>query len=173
MMRIKRLHATFGATILACVVTPNLAPAMQTASPPPLVDAFAETCRRGFPDLQIVRQSALAAGWVEASPEAVASEAQGTAPLSLFRKGPWTLFLTGPGPDGSSQSCRVAGTVEGDLPIGQLASAASLALGVGQAQFSRSSGAELARWRSDPSTLVQASVSRGPRSASLQVRVNR
>ncbi|HET9428924.1 MAG TPA: hypothetical protein VFO69_11250 [Allosphingosinicella sp.] len=167
MMRIQRLHAVFGAACLACV-PPTVAVAMQAAAPQPLVEAFAETCRRGFPDLQLVRQSALAAGWVE---QAGSPEASGAVAPATFQKGPWTLFLSAPEAPGGSQSCRVAGTVEGDVAIGPLASAASVALGVGPAQFSRSSGAELARWRSDPSVLVQASVSRAPRSASLQVRV--
>lgn len=172
-MMIQRLHAVFGAACLACVLPGTATMAMQSASPPPLVEAFAETCRRGFPDLQTVRQSALTAGWVERAvrPTGGSEEFQNAVPPVVLQKGPWTLFLTAPASTGRLQSCQVVGTVEGDLAIGPLASAASLALGVGPAQFSRSSGADLARWRSDPSMLVQASVSRAPRSASLQVRV--
>ena len=56
MMRINRLHSLLGAALGLCVLAPGLAMAMQS-SPPPLVEAFAETCRRGFPDLATVRQS--------------------------------------------------------------------------------------------------------------------
>ena len=59
------------------------------------------------------------------------------------------------------------------LDIAGLASATSIALGMGTPQFSRAGGAELAQWRPDASTLVQASVNRRPRSASLQVRIER
>ena len=172
MMRINRLHSLLGAALGLCVLAPGLAMAMPS-SPPPLVEAFAETCRRGFPDLATVRQSALTAGWVERAvrPIGGSEEFQAAVPPVVLQKGPWTLFLTAPPSTGRLQSCQVVGTVEGDLAIGPLASAASLALGVGPAQFIRSSGADLARWRSDPSMLVQASVSRAPRSASLQVRV--
>ena len=162
---------TFGMALAAIALTPAAASALEESAPAAIVAAFDETCRRGFPDLQAVRQLALAAGWTERSIRPVGGNAdfQAASLPQVFGKGSLTLFLTTPNAIGMKHGCQVAGPVGRDVDIAALASAASSALGGASAQFSEAGGAQLAQWRTDPHTLVQASLNRRPRSASLQM----
>jgi hypothetical protein len=163
--------------LAATLLAPCLAAAAVAADQPaPAADpiaAFAETCRRGFPDLQAIARGALASGWVERSIRPVGGNAAfQAAPLpQVFAKGELTLFLTTPSAIGGRHGCQVAGPAARDLDIAAFAAAAASALQLGGPALDRAGGADRATWRLGASTLVQASLNRRPRSASLQIRL--
>jgi hypothetical protein len=140
-----------------------------------IVEAFEQTCRRGFPDLDAVERAALSNGWVSSGIRAVGGDArfQASALPRVFRKDGLTLFLATPNDIGMKHSCQVASEAGRRLDLESLAAETARRFGAGAPERSSVRGTEMAKWRDGGSLLLQASVHRRPRSASLQVRVDR
>ena len=107
------MSASSGLRCLALVFL--TAPAAAMATPPddpaPYLQAFNETCRRGFPDLDVIARHAAAQGWVESAvrPTDGAAGVFATLPR-ILHKGGTMLVLTRPDGGASSAVCQIAGS---------------------------------------------------------------
>jgi len=150
----------------------------EPVAPERIVEAFNETCRRGFPDFETIRANALATGWAETAVRVIVPprDRRNFAPLVL-RKGDVSLFMMTPAPGvAAAQACQVAISFTGregveSPPIATFATAVSAALGAGEPEMSRDRQSERARWRVAGGWVVDAIVQHRPgRMASLIVR---
>ena len=154
--------------------------AAEPVAPERIVEAFNETCRRGFPSFETIRANAIAQGWVETAVRVIQPprDRSNFAPVVL-RKGDVSLFMMTPAPSvGAAQACQVTISTSGreriEPPaIATFAAAVSAALGAGEPEISRDRQSDRARWRVAGGYIVDATVQiRGPgRSASLLVRL--
>jgi len=152
----------------------------EPVAPGPIVEAFNETCRRGFPSFETIRANALAQGWAETAVRMIVPPrgSRNFAPPLVLRKGDVSLFMLTPAPGvAAAQACQVAVSMDGrsglEPPaIATFAASVSAALGAGDPEFSRDRQSERARWRVAGGYIVEAVVqNRGPgRMASLIVR---
>jgi hypothetical protein len=89
----------------------------------------------------------------------------------VFQKGELMLFLQTPNAIGMKHGCQVGTSAGFNVALADLAASAAASFALGAPLLSRSRGSELAQWRPEGAMLIQASVHRRPRSASLQVRI--
>ena len=141
----------------------------------PLVSAFNDTCRRGFPSIETIRRHAAAQGWIERSarliPEASDPRLQDMPQPHFLQKGDMMLILSAPNAVSRSHTCSVALSVGKELDTAGLAGLVSQALGAAPAAMTKVRGAERAQWQPAPTFFVEAGVSRKPtRSATILVR---
>jgi hypothetical protein len=149
---------------LCLALVPATGARAQSTDPDAIVAAFNETCRRGFPDLDTVRQRAESAGWVRRSarmiPEGTDRRLRNAAMPEFFGKG--GLMLTLFSADGTSarSSCGIAVSDKLTMDTSALAAAVSAALEGAQATFTKERGAEQATWQLKSGLVVRASVSK-------------
>jgi len=181
---IQHLTTPARATLLLAALASAGPGAAETIEPSHLVQAFDETCRLGFPNLQTVRASAVANGWAESQLRVIAApRGRDVAPPQALRKGRFSLLMAAGPRSGMPQSCHVfaigiQGRTRGSetiaLPeLAPLAAALAASLGLGEPAVASSRDADQAQWRLAQGYILTASVqSRGPgRSASIAVRV--
>jgi len=146
------------ALVLAAVPA-AVAGAEAVPDPAPIISAFNETCRRGFPNLETVRQRAESLGWIRRSARLIAGE-RGVAMPDFFGKGDMMLTLSGPNAINGKSSCGIAVSGKKTLETAALAEAVSAALGGAQPVFAKERGAEQAIWHLKTGVVVRASVSK-------------
>lgn len=166
--------AASAAAASAVPAPPVPAPAASRAGEP-LVSAFNDTCRRGFPKIETIRRHAAAQGWIERTarliPEASDPRLRDMPQPHFLQKGDMMLILSAPNEVSRSHTCSVTLSVGKELDTSALAGLVSQALGSAPAAMTKVRGAERAQWQPAPSLLVEAGVSKKPtRSATIAVR---
>ncbi|HEX8482835.1 MAG TPA: hypothetical protein VF650_13115 [Allosphingosinicella sp.] len=136
--------------------------AQVVSEPAPIIGAFNETCRRGFPDLATVREQAESVGWAELSGQMVVSfddPRLGRADLpQLLFKGDMTLIMSAQNAAPIRSTCAISVSAGQTLDTAGLARAVSAALGGAEASIAMERGVEQASWRLASGLVVKASV---------------
>ncbi|WP_076068722.1 hypothetical protein [Sphingomonas montana] len=103
------LRCVFAALLFYAV--PVAAAENLTDEPAVYLQAFNETCRRGFPDLDTIARNALAHGWIEGSMRPVdgAADIFSAGRSRLLHRGGMLLFLTSPGNGPFGTICQITG----------------------------------------------------------------
>lgn len=127
--------------------------------PAPIVSAFNETCRRGFPNLETIRRRAESLGWVRRSARLIAGGRDVAMP-DFLGKGDMMLTLSAPYALSGKSSCGIAISGKKTLETAALVEAVSSALGGAQPSFARERGAEAAIWHLKSGVVVRASVTK-------------
>jgi hypothetical protein len=155
----KTIDLVRSASALCLIAVPAaVAGAEAVPDPAPIIAAFNETCRRGFPNLETVRQRAESAGWVRRSARLIAGD--GNAMPDFFGKGDMMLALSAPNALNGKSSCGIAISGKKTLETVALAEAVSVALDGAQPSFAKERGAEQATWHLKSGIVVRASVSK-------------
>ena len=152
------------------------AAAAEPVAPSLLVEAFNQTCRRGFPDLETIKAQALANGWTESGVRSLAPPGRGPVivPPQALRKGELTLFLMSPNPSiRMAQSCQVSASGGDAGALAPLAAAVQETLGAGAPEMLRERGTERARWRLVQGFTVHASIGVHGRTRTASIVVRR
>jgi hypothetical protein len=153
-----------GSALCLAIGPATLAGAQGFSDPAPIVDAFNETCRRGFPDLATIRQRAESQGWIRRSVRLIAERSdpklRNVAPPEFLQKGDLTLILSGPNGLWNKTSCTISVSAGKTLDTRGLADAVSAALDGAQATVGREKGIERAMWQVRSGMVVKASVSK-------------
>jgi hypothetical protein len=172
----KAVHfARLSSALCLATVPAAVAGARGVSDPAPIISAFNETCRRGFPDLETIRQGAESRGWIRQSVRMIGERSDRKlrkAPLpDFFQKGDMTLILSAPYKRWTNSSCTVWVLAEKTLDTHGLAAAVSAALNGAQASLAKERGVERATWQVKPGMAVKASViqSGGIRTANLAI----
>ena len=146
------------------IVPASVAGAQSASDPATILSAFNETCRRGFPNLDTVRQRAESQGWIRRSARLIA---EGTHPRlrnvampEFFGKGDMMLSLSSPNALSTRFSCGIAVSGKQTMDTRTLAAAVSAALDGAQATIVKEKGAEQATWQLKSGLVVRASVSK-------------
>jgi len=146
------------------IVPATVAGAQGASDPATIISAFNETCRRGFPNLETVRQQAESVGWIRRSARMIA---EGTHPRlrsaampEFFGKGDMMLALFSPDGLSGKSSCGIAVSGKQTMDTRTLAAAVSAALDGAQATIVKEKGAEQATWQLKSGLVVRASVSK-------------
>ena len=169
------MRVTFAsACSFLAAATPVVAEAPALTDPVPLVQEFNNTCRRGFPDLAMVKGHALQNGWIERKvrslqpgPQAALEELP-----QFLQKGEFTLILATPKVFGGVHSCQLSAPAAKSIDTSALAAATGKTFDNAVFDITKVKGEELAKLRVSSQLLVQASVSKQrPRSATLLVRL--
>jgi hypothetical protein len=151
-------------TVPAALTGAPWTPGPAVSDPAPIVSAFNETCRRGFPDLETIRRHAESTGWIARPVELIAARTnpklRNIALPVFLRKDDMTLVVSAPGKLYDKTSCTVAVTVEKTLDTRVLAQAVSAAFGGAPASFAKVRGLEQASWNVKSGLIVKASVSK-------------
>lgn len=170
-----RLGSALCLVTVPAAVPAAVAGAKPVSDPAPLVSAFNETCRRGFPDLETIRRHAESTGWVAGKVELLAARTnpklRNIALPVFLRKGDMTLVVSAAGKLYDKTSCGVAIVVEKTLDTRVLAEAVSVALEGAPATFTKVKGEEQATWQVKPGMFVRASVGRYGRIRTANVAV--
>jgi hypothetical protein len=157
----------FGSALSLMIVPATVAGAQGVSDPAPIISAFNETCRRGFPNLETIRQRAESQGWIRRSVRMIAEESdprfRRVAPPEFFQKGDMTLALSAPNKVWNWSSCIISVSAEKTLDTRGLAEAVSAALDGAQASVVKERGVERAIWQVKSGLVVKASVSESGR----------
>jgi hypothetical protein len=163
-----------GALVLA-IVPATVAGAQSASDPALVIAAFDETCRRGFPDLEGVRQRAESTGWIRRSARVIT---EGTDPRlrtvampEFYGKGDMMLFLSTPDALSGKSSCGIALSGKQTMDTRTLAAAVSVALNGAQATIVKERGEEQATWKLQSGLVVKASVSKPGRLRTINLTV--
>ena len=164
------------ATALGMAIVPATVAGAQAASDPaPIVAAFNETCRRGFPNLEAVRQQAEAQGWVRRSARVIAegtdARLRTAAMPEFFGKGDMMLILATPNALSNKSSCGIALSAKQTMDTPALAAAVSIAFEGAAATIVKERGAEQATWTLPSGVVVKASVSKPGRLRTINLTV--
>jgi hypothetical protein len=163
------------AALIAALFASAVPAAAAAQEAEPLVSAFNETCRRGFPDVETIARHAAAQGWVERASRLIAEgtdpKVRNIAPPRFLQKGEMMLILSSPNRLSARHICSVHLGVGKTLDTAALAALVSAALGAGQPAMKKVDGVDQAEWQPAPAFLVSASVRKKPaRSATIAVR---
>ena len=157
-------------------VPATLACAQNLSDPTPIISAFNDTCRRGFPDLGTISRQAQSLGWIRLTARLLPEHSD-----PRFRKLPKPenfgkdgMMLTLFAPDAlttAKSSCGISISGEDTPDIDAFAEAVSATLDGARATIAKEGVSERATWRVKSSMVVRANVSKsGPiRTASLIV----
>ena len=142
-----------------------------------IAEAFNDTCRRGFPDVDLIGRHAAASGWVERSSRLIAERSDPALkrmiPPRFFQRGEFTLIVMKASSFVPRPSCSVSLRVGKEIDLNSVAGAVSHALGTGAPAMVRIDRAEHAQWRPTQALLVDASIQKGnPRTVHLVVRTD-
>ncbi len=143
------------------------------ADPATYLQAFNDTCRRGFPDLAVIARNAAAQGWQESTMRPVGGGPDPFAFIAAraFHRGGLTLFLTKL-PDGEvARVCQITGPDTTTLTGADIAAAVSPSLNAGAPTPDRGKDRDAALWTVAPGITVHAGVAvyRKTRTISLSV----
>ncbi|HLL31249.1 MAG TPA: hypothetical protein VK403_09660 [Allosphingosinicella sp.] len=156
-----------GGALCLLSVSATIAGAQGVSDPAPIVSAFNETCRRGFPDLETISQRAQSQGWIRRSVRLIAEESdpklRKAAPPEFLQKDGMTLVLSAPNKVWNNFTCGISVSAENTLDTQALAQAVSAALDGAQASVAKERGAKRATWHVKSGFVVKASVSRSGR----------
>jgi hypothetical protein len=156
-----------GSVLCLLSVPATTAGAQGVSDPAPIVSAFNETCRRGFPDLATIRQQAESQGWVRRSARMIVEESdprlRKAAPPEFFHKGDMMLVLSVPNKVWKNYACTISVSADSSLNTQALAQAVSAALDGAQASMAKERGGERAAWHVKSGFVVKASVSESGR----------
>jgi hypothetical protein len=148
-----------GSALCLAMLPAAAAGAQSVSDPAPIIAAFNETCRRGFPNLETVRQRAESLGWIKRSARLIAG-GSGFAMPDFFGKGDMMLMLSAPNALNGKSSCGIAVSGKMTLETVALAEAVSAALDGAQPSFAKERGAEQAIWHLKSGVVVRASVTK-------------
>lgn len=141
----------------------TLAGAQSLSDPAPIISAFNETCRRGFPNLETISQRAQSLGWIPSParplPEHSDPRFRNFPKPETFHKDGMMLMLFAPEALTTARSsCSISMSGEETPDIDAFAEAVSAALDGAQAAIAREGGSERATWRVKSGMVVRASV---------------
>ena len=149
--------------------------AQATSDPAFLISAFNETCRRGFPDLETIRQRAQSLGWVQRGARLIGESSDRRlrdAPIPDFlQKGDMMMVLSSPNKLWSKSGCSVSVSGRETFDAGALAAAVSAALGGAEPEHAKERGVERATWRVKSGIVVNVSVGKSGRTRTATVAV--
>ncbi|HEY0131918.1 MAG TPA: hypothetical protein VGB57_10985 [Allosphingosinicella sp.] len=160
-----------------CLMTvpATVAIAQSASDPAPVIEAFNETCRRGFPNLETVRLRAESQGWIRRSARMIA---EGTDPRlrnvampEIYGKGDMMLVLSTPNALSGKSSCGISASGKKTMDTATLAAAVSAALDGAQASIGKERGVEAATWHLQSGLVVRASVSKPGRIRTVNLTV--
>ncbi|HYW14813.1 MAG TPA: hypothetical protein VE891_01485 [Allosphingosinicella sp.] len=159
---------------LALMAVPaTMAGAQSVFDPAPIISAFNETCRRGFPNLGTIGRHAESQGWIRRSARLIAERSdpklRTVAMPDFFGKGDMMLMLDSPNALTSRTSCGIAVSGQKTLDIGAFAEAVSVALDGAQPTLTKKRGLEQATWQVKSGMVVQASVMKSGRIRTLNL----
>lgn len=148
------------------------------ADPALYLQAFNETCRRGFPDLDAIAQAAVAHGWIERTirPADGAADILSATLPRVLTKGEMIVFLTAPDIGEFRSLCQITGTGHRTSLSGKdIAAVLSPSLNVGEPVPGAGTSKEddYALWTVKPGMTVLAGISayrKRTRSISISVR---
>ena len=157
----------FSSALCLMIVPATVAGAQGVSDPAPIISAFNETCRRGFPNLETIRQRAESLGWIRRSARLI-SEASDprlrtVAMPDFFGKGDMMLMLSAPNALTNKSSCGISISAGKAMDIGAFAAAVSAALDGAQASVGKEKGVDQATWQLRSGLVVRASVSKSGR----------
>lgn len=162
--------------LLLPLATPRAAQARDEpeADPALLLQAFNESCRQGFPDLDAIAAHVVTQGWTETTPRLVSGSGLIVIPR-MFHKNGLVLSLVTPNGDAYSAVCQVTGAGTTRLTGKDVAAIVSPSLNAGEPVFGPGDPKEddLAVWTVKPGITVQAGVNvyrRKVRSLTISVR---
>jgi len=148
-------------------IASTVAGAQSVSDPAPIISAFNETCRRGFPNLETIRQRAEAQGWIRRKVRLIAEASdpklRTVAVPDFLQKGDMMLVLSAPNALLGKSSCTIAVPGQKTLDTQALAEAVSAALDGAQATVAKVRGVDQATWRVKSGLVVKASVSKSGR----------
>jgi hypothetical protein len=150
------------------------------ADPAVYLQAFNDTCRRGFPDLEAIAANAIAHGWIERTMRPVSGAVDPLRPElgRALNKDGLMLFLNAPGQGNYKTVCQVTGSARTSLNGRDVAAVVSPSLKAGEPVLGPGNPKEddYARWTVAPGITVQAGIGvyrRRVRSLSIAVRQDR
>jgi len=157
----------FGSALCLTIVPAAVAGAQGVSDPAPIISAFNETCRRGFPNLETIRQRAESLGWNRLSARLVAGASdrrlRDADIPEFFQKGDMTMVLSAPNVLSNKSSCNISVSAEKTLDTHRLAEAVSAALDGAEASVAKERGVEQATWQVKSGMVVKASVRKSGR----------
>lgn len=160
-------YVRLSSALCLTMVPATIAGAQGASDPAPIVSAFNETCRRGFPNLETIRQRAGSLGWIQRSARLIAGRSdpklRNVALPDFFQKGDMTLVLFAGNALSYKTSCGISVSAEKTLDTRGLAEAVSAALDGAQASVAKERGVEQATWHLKSGVVVKASVSKSGR----------
>ncbi|QGP80047.1 hypothetical protein [Sphingobium sp. CAP-1] len=144
------------------------------ADPALLLQAFNESCRRGFPDLDAIAAHIVTQGWTETTPRLISGNGLIVIPR-LFHKNGMLLSLVTPNGDAYNAVCQVTRSGTTRLTGRDVAAIVSPSLNAGEPALGPGDPKEddLAVWTVKPGVTVQAGVNvyrRKVRSLTISVR---
>lgn len=165
---------------LVTLLAASPAMAKEEADPALYLQAFNDTCRRGFPDLDKIAVHAQSIGWVSSEvrrADGVADIFSDGPPFRVFHKNGLMLFLTTP-PGGDFKAiCQVSGGSAGTrAQSADIAALLSPSLNAGEPTFSKEGGNDMAIWQVGPGMTVAGGINiyrKKVRSISISVRHDR
>lgn len=157
------------------MVPAGAAGAQGVSDPAAIISAFNETCRRGFPNLETIRQRAESLGWIRRTARLIGERSdpklRAVAMPEFFGRGDMMLVLSTPNAFSSKTSCGIAVSGEKTMETRTLAAAVSAALDGAQATIVKERGAEQATWQLKSGVVVRASVSKPGRLRTINLTV--
>lgn len=148
-------------------VPATIAGAQSVSDPAPIVSAFNETCRRGFPNLETISHRAQSLGWIKRSARLIEERSdpklRNVALPDFFGKGDMMLSLFASNALTSKSSCGISVSGEKMLDMQTFAQAVSAALDGAQPSLAKERGVESATWRVRSGMVVKASISKAGR----------
>lgn len=168
------LGKTLIATIaLATSLATGPAMAAETTDPAMYLQAFNDTCRRGFPDLDAIEVHAKANGWMPSAIRLIEGSVDSLSAMRVLHKGDLILFLTVPPGSEFKAVCQVSGPAATKAQSADLATLMSPSLNAGVPFFSKDGGNDMAIWQVAPGMTVAGGINiyrKKTRSISLSVR---
>ena len=156
-----------GSALGLAIAPATVAGAQTVFDPATIISAFNDTCRRGFPNLETIRQRAESLGWVRRSVRLIAERSdprlRTVAMPEFFGRDGMMLVLATPNALTSKSSCGISVSGEKTMDTRALAAAVSAALDGAQATIAKERGVEQAVWQLKSGLVVRASVSKSGR----------
>jgi hypothetical protein len=165
----------FSGALCLAIVPATVAGAQSASDPATIISAFNETCRRGFPNLETIRQRAESLGWIRRSARLIGEGSdprlRTVAMPEFFGRGDMMLVLSNANALTSKSSCGIAVSGEKTMDTRALAAAVSAALDGAQATIVKERGVEQATWQLKSGLVVRASVSKPGRLRTVNLTV--
>lgn len=175
--QIVRLAALAIATASLANAAAGAAADRETADPAAYLQAFNDTCRRGFPDLDAIAQNALRQGWQESSmrpTSGVADIFSEALPRALHKDG-LMLFLTHPTGGEIKEVCQISGSATTKLTGADIVAVVAPSITSSQPVIDKGPDHDGAIWTVAPTMSVKAGIAiyHKTRTISISVRHTR
>ena len=162
---------------VACTSALALAQSQAVEEPSEVIDGFAATCQRGFPDLNQVGHNAVAAGWAERQTRIPSGSSlpAGIVLPRMFGRGRAMMGLVQFNPTssgGATPNCQVTALTKGKPRPEEIAALVAQRLALGPPAWAGKGDETVAAFRT-PSGTVNASIARYNRARSYMLKITR